>query len=82
MENSTEKYYIVGLRPVKLVKNEKGQLGAYAFDWTTGELELALQYIGDVFYRHSDDARLVSKEEFEAEVQELREELRKKKQAL
>ncbi len=34
-------YYVFGLRPVKIVGTEDGGMGVFAYNWQTGEFEVA-----------------------------------------
>jgi hypothetical protein len=68
-------YYIMGKRPVKLVLDDKGGVGALGFNWSTGEFELDWNAYLRLVEPGSSDAEKVSESEFEKYVEELRTEL-------
>ena len=70
MEN-LPRYFIIGLRPVKVVRNEEGGVGCLAYDWDTGEFKLAWDYLDRIFFGKGDDIEEVSAIEFEKSVEEL-----------
>lgn len=72
-------YYIVGIRPVKFVPNQEGGLGIYAYNWQTGEFDLAMEYLTRIHFGKGDIEK-VSEEEFEQQVEELRTKLKKTKE--
>ncbi|MEW5739917.1 MAG: hypothetical protein AB1938_13375 [Myxococcota bacterium] len=64
-------YFIVGARPVKLVPTDQGGLGVYAFNWQTGEFDLAMEYLSRLCFGKGDLDR-VTQTEFDQRVEELR----------
>jgi hypothetical protein len=72
-------YYIVGIRPVKMVPNEEGGLGIFAYNWQTGEFDRAMEYLTQIHFGKGDIEK-VSEEDFEKQVEELRAKLKKPKE--
>ncbi|OQY89946.1 MAG: hypothetical protein B6D38_05110 [Anaerolineae bacterium UTCFX1] len=73
------RYYIVGLRPVKVIRTNDGGMAIYAFNWETGSFELAMKYLFRLEKARNDDVERVSEEEFSRKVEELRKEIAAKK---
>jgi hypothetical protein len=73
------RYYIVGERPVKMIRTEAGGLGAYALNWTTGEFVLAMKYLAEIYKIERDDVERIPEEEFNRKVEELRKKIKEKK---
>lgn len=71
MEFKYPEYYIVGARPVKVVKTESGGLDCLVYDWKTGEFETNLDYMAKVHFMEGEvDA--VDKKTFNQKVEILR----------
>lgn len=69
------KYYVVGERPVKSVREKDGSFGIYAFNWETGVFDLNLNYLERiVFGDESAETEEVNEEYFETYVQKLKSE--------
>jgi hypothetical protein len=72
------RYYILNEWPIKLIVNDKGEMGAFAFNWETGIFELNW----DAYLRISkpgSDVESVSEIEFEKHVESLRAKLKERK---
>jgi len=67
----TNRFYIVGDRPVKYIIDPDGGAGIYAFDWKTGDFTLAMFYLSR-FRGSMDDVESVTEKEFEEYVMKLR----------
>lgn len=72
------RYFILGQRPVKLILNEQGEMGALSFNWDTGIFELDWDAYLRI-YKPGSDAESVSEDEFEKCVEELLIKLKEKK---
>lgn len=72
------KYYIVGERPVKMVKTEDNGLGVYAYDWETGDFVLDMKYLFRLLKASSHELEEVTEEKFNEEVEKKRLYLKKK----
>jgi hypothetical protein len=67
-------YYFVGKRPVKAVRNSDGQVTVLAYDWASGEFQVAPEYLTRVFFPAGDpEVDDVDKDRFEQRVRDLRE---------
>jgi hypothetical protein len=71
-----EKFCIVGLRPVKAIRNTEGSIGVYAFNWQTGEFEINYDYMqriysGDIANGETEE---ISESEFNTYVEKLKKE--------
>lgn len=73
------KYYIAGLRPVKVARTEDGRLAAYALSWMTGEFALAMKYLAEIDKTRNNDVEEVSEEEFNRQVEEFRKRIKEDK---
>ena len=71
------KYFIVGRRPVKLIKPEAGGMDVLAYDWKTGEFQREMGYLTTVLMGEGDVDQ-VSEQEFSQFVIELQTELQNK----
>jgi len=71
------RYFIVGARPVKVIRNQDGLTGTYAYNWQTGDFDLNWEYYEQTFSGKGEVER-VSEEEFNKHVERLRNEPRKK----
>jgi hypothetical protein len=70
-------YYVFGRRPVKIVETQDGGMGVFAFNWRTGEFEVApAGYLVRALAGGGDADRLTG-EQFERHVKNLRAELGK-----
>lgn len=67
-------YFIVGRRPVRLVRNDQGGVVCEAFDWTSGQFSRAWEYFTRVITGEGEVER-VSEGEFEEHVRQLRAEM-------
>ena len=72
----SHKYYIIGIRPVKLETNIEGGIGIYAFNWQSGEFEYSYRYLDHIygFYKGDVDVKEIPKEDFDQYVDQLRHE--------
>ncbi|CAN1209966.1 hypothetical protein TUMEXPCC7403_07050 [Tumidithrix helvetica PCC 7403] len=66
-------YFIVGRRPVKLIKPEAGGMDVLAYNWETGEFEREMDYLTTVLMGEGDVDR-VSEQEFSQLVVQLQSE--------
>lgn len=73
MSIKNEKYCIVGLRPVKALKNPDGGLGIYAYNWDTKDFDRHPEYLSVIYFGSQDDVEEVTKEEFDQYVKTLQE---------
>jgi hypothetical protein len=75
MEYKT-KYCIVGLKPVKGVKNSQGDLGVYAFNWETGEFEINYDYMQRIYFGDIENGETVevTEDEFNDYVEKIKKE--------
>ncbi len=64
-------YSIVGMRPVKAVATEGGGMAILAYNWETGEFDLAPEYMDQVFFG-KDEVEQVSEEVFKRYVEKFR----------
>ena len=64
-------YSIVGIRPVKAVATESGGMAIFTYDWKTGEFELAMEYLEQIFFGKGE-VEQVSEKAFEEYVDRLR----------
>ncbi len=71
------KYFIVGRRPVKLIKPEAGGMDVLAYNWETGEFQREMGYLTTVLMGEGDVDQ-VSEQEFCQLVIELQTELQNK----
>ncbi len=71
MEFRYPEYYIVGVRPVKVVKTELGGLDCLAYNWDTGEFETNLDYMVKVHFMEGEVDE-VDEFTFNQQVQKLR----------
>lgn len=72
------RYYILGEWPVKLIMNDKGEMGAFAFNWETGVFELNWDaYLA--ISKPGSDVESVSEIEFEKHVENLRVKVKERK---
>ncbi len=71
MEFRYPEYYIVGVRPVKVVKTELGGLDCLAYNWDTGEFETNLDYMTKVHFMEGEVDE-VDEFTFNQQVQKLR----------
>lgn len=76
------KYYVVGLRPVKVIRNEEGEVGSFAYNWETGGFDLAFRYFDEIYFGKGDDVEQVSEDKFNECVEKLRLQLKGKKKSL
>jgi len=72
------KYFIVGRRPVKLIKPEEGGMDVLAYDWKTGDFQREMGYLTTVLMGEGDVDQ-VSEQEFCQFVIELQTELQNQK---
>lgn len=68
------KYFIVGRRPVKLIKLEEGGMDVLAYNWKTGEFQREMGYLTTVLMGEGDVDQ-VSEQEFSQLLSELQREL-------
>ena len=73
------KYFIIGLRPVKIIRNDEGGVGSLAYNWETGGFDLAFRYIDEIYLGKGDDVEQVSEDKFNEYVEKLRVQLRGEK---
>jgi hypothetical protein len=73
-----DEYFIVGIRPVKAVRNAEGGLGLYALDWKTGEFVLAMEYLSRCYFGTMTEVEEVTLEEFNRQVADRRAEIKAK----
>ncbi len=64
-------YYIVGTRPVKLVRTADGGMDVLAFNQDTGDFERAMSFLGRVLQGEGDIDQ-VTEEEFDRQLEALR----------
>jgi hypothetical protein len=74
-------YYLAGKmhRPVKVIRTQEGGLGVYSLNWLTGEFQLDMYYLAELYKAYSD-ADLVSEEEFSRRVNDIRREIAAERQ--
>jgi len=65
------RYCIVGARPVKAIATADGGTDILAYDWSTGEFVRHMEYLTRVCLP-DDEVEVVSQEQFDARVAELR----------
>ncbi len=75
MEFRYPEYYIVGARPVKVVKTAVGDLDCLAYNWNTGEFETNLDYMAKVHFVEGEVDE-VDESTFNQQVEKLRQKLR------
>ena len=71
------KYFIVGRRPVKLIKPEEGGMDVLAYNWKTGEFQREMGYLTTVLMGEGDVDQ-VSEQEFSQLLIELQREFQNK----
>ncbi len=71
MEFEYPEYYIVGARPVKVVRTEVGGLDCLAYNWETGEFETNLDYMAKVHFMEGEVDE-VDEQTFNQQVEKLR----------
>lgn len=71
MEFKYPEYYIVGARPVKVVRTEAGGLDCLAYNWETGEFETNLDYMALVHFMEGEVDE-VDEQTFNQQVEKLR----------
>jgi hypothetical protein len=69
------RYCIIGARPVKAVETADGGMDILAYDWSTGEFAREMGYLTRVSLP-DEEVDLVSREQFDAYIAELRARLR------
>lgn len=74
MEFKYPEYYIVGARPVKVVRTEAGGTDCLAYNWETGQFERNLSYLPKVDFMEGE-VDSVDEEMFNQQVEKLRSEL-------
>lgn len=67
-------YSIVGMRPVKAVATGEGGMAILAYNWQSGEFDLAMDYLEPIFFGKGE-VEQVSEEVFEKYVEGLRQKL-------
>ena len=65
------RYFIVGARPVMVIATEGGGVRVLAYDWMTGDMARNGDYVARVYFPDVEVDE-VTKEEFDAEVERLR----------
>jgi len=65
------RYCIVGARPVKAIETEDGGMDILAYDWSTGEFARHMEFLTRVCLP-DEEVEVVSQEQFDAQVAELR----------
>jgi hypothetical protein len=73
------RYYIVGDRPVKMLKTTDGGMGVYAYNWETGEFILEMKYLFRLLKASSHEVEQVTEQQFDDQVQKLRSRLKERK---
>ena len=68
------RYFIVGIRPVRLRALPDGGLSCESFDWSTGQFTLDNSYLAKVTTGYGDEVDEISEADFEAAVKRLRKE--------
>ena len=67
-------YYFVGTRPVKAVRSADGRVTVLAYDWASGEFQIAPEYLTRVFLPAGDpEVEAVDKDRFKQRIRNLRE---------
>jgi hypothetical protein len=66
-------YFIVGRRPIKLIKTEEGGMDVLAYSWETGEFQREMGYLTTVLMGEGDVDQ-VSEQEFSQFLMELQNE--------
>ena len=74
MEFRYPEYYIVGARPVKVIKTAVGALDCLAYNWDTGEFETDLDYMAKVHFVEGEVDE-VDETSFNRQVEKLRQKL-------
>ena len=64
-------YYIVGECPVKAIATPDGGMDVLAYDWRTGEVVRNMSFVAKIGFGEGD-VEVVSAEEFDRRVEELR----------
>lgn len=67
-----EAFYLVGIRPVKVTKDESGELSSHILDWETGKFSTNVSYVDWIYFSHNKDIQELSKDVFDEKVQQLR----------
>ncbi len=67
----TPSYFLVGLRPVKADRTPDGKFAMYAYNWQTGDFDVAMEYLTTV-YSGTDDVDQVDEQTFDLKVETLR----------
>ncbi|MDJ0696922.1 hypothetical protein [Mastigocoleus sp. MO_188.B34] len=70
-------YYIVGIRPVKLLDTHNGELDCQVYQWESGEFQRDISYLSRCIQGEGDVDK-VSQIDFEERVKELRQRLSNK----
>jgi hypothetical protein len=68
-------YFIVGIRPVRVIDHGDQPPEILAFDWKTGELVPDGSYLFKIFTGRGDDVDEVTRGEFDRQVKALRKSL-------
>lgn len=66
-----EAFYLVGIRPVRVAKDESGELSSHILDWETGEFLTNVSYVDWIYFSHNRDIQELSKDLFDEKVQQL-----------
>ena len=69
------RYCIIGARPVMAIETADGGMDVHAYDWRTGEFARDMGYLTRISLP-DDEVEIVSREQFEVCVAELRARLR------
>jgi len=71
MSLSRNRYFLVGIRPVRLRVLEDGGLTCESFDWNTGEMSRDLSYLTRVVMGYDAEVEEVSEDDLNAAVDQL-----------
>ena len=69
------RYSIIGIRPVKVVTNEAGEINVLAYQWDTGEFASDFTYLKAVVFAEDPDVEIVDEDAFNTHTEALRSEL-------
>lgn len=86
----TEEYYIIGVRPVKILVDKDGdERDCLVLSWKTGKFERDLDYLLKISYPHIEESNIsvfdinkVDEDEFNTAVKRIKLKTKKKKRGL
>ena len=70
--NTLPRYFIVGERPVKVLRTRDGGVQLLAYDWTSGDFTSDPSYMSRIFFGDGSDVDEVAESDFEAQVEQLK----------